>query len=113
TWSSSNPLVASVNSSGRVTALVPGQTNIVATVEGRTGSSSVTVSLVPVASVTIAPLNPSVETGKTVQFVATPRAQDGTVLTGREIFWSSSNPAVAPISSSGVATGLAPGASTI
>jgi hypothetical protein len=43
TWSSSAPSVASVSAAGLVTALGPGAANIVATVDGRTGSALVTV----------------------------------------------------------------------
>ena len=44
-WSSSDPLVASVNGTGLVTGLVLGSATITATVEGVTGSVPVTVSL--------------------------------------------------------------------
>ena len=43
TWSSSNSSVASVNSSGNVTAAAAGSTTITATSEGKSGSSSITV----------------------------------------------------------------------
>src|SRR5690606_28379132 len=44
TWSSSNQSVATVSSSGLVTARAAGSATISATVEGRTGSGSLTVS---------------------------------------------------------------------
>jgi uncharacterized protein YjdB len=43
TWQSSDPGVASVSSSGVVTALAPGIARIDATVDGITGSNFVTV----------------------------------------------------------------------
>jgi formylglycine-generating enzyme required for sulfatase activity len=43
TWSSTNPVVASVSPSGSVAALGVGTTTITATVEGRSGASTVTV----------------------------------------------------------------------
>jgi hypothetical protein len=43
TWSSSNPNVATVGTSGVVSALATGNANIIATSEGKTGSASLTV----------------------------------------------------------------------
>jgi len=45
TWASSNPSAATVNATGRVTAVGEGATTITATSEGRTGTSSVTVTV--------------------------------------------------------------------
>jgi hypothetical protein len=48
TWSSANQLIATVNvTSGVVTAVAAGQTNIVATVEGVIGSAQLTVTALP------------------------------------------------------------------
>lgn len=47
-WSSSNQQIATVNAtSGAVTAVAAGQANIIATVEGKTGSAPLTVSAAP------------------------------------------------------------------
>jgi len=43
TWATSNPAVATVNGSGLVTGKTPGVTTIIATSEGKSGTSSVTV----------------------------------------------------------------------
>src|SRR5437762_4623993 len=53
TWSSGNPLIASVNANGLVSGVGAGSTNITASSEGKTGSASVTVSAVPVAGVSV------------------------------------------------------------
>jgi len=42
TWATSNPVVATVNSTGLVTALTLGQVNITATIDGQTGSAALT-----------------------------------------------------------------------
>jgi len=47
TWASSNPLVASVTSSGLVTGLVAGTATITATSEGQNGTATVTVTVLP------------------------------------------------------------------
>src|SRR5687767_11831634 len=56
----------------------------------------------PVASVTVTPATTTLEVGRTVQLTATPRDSTGTTLTGRAITWTSSNPIVAAISSTGL-----------
>src|SRR4029079_15609865 len=55
TWQSSNTTVASVNSSGVVTGLAPGTSTITATSEGKSGTSTLSVTLAPVATVTVSP----------------------------------------------------------
>ncbi len=45
TWSSDNLLAATVNGSGRVTGVAPGGATITATCEGKTGTSSITVTV--------------------------------------------------------------------
>ena len=46
----------------------------------------------------------TLEEGQSRQAVATLRAANGTVLTGRTVTWQSSNPSRATVSSSGVVT---------
>jgi uncharacterized protein YjdB len=116
TWSSSAPLVASVDANGRVTALLPGTATITATSEGRSGTSTVTVTALPpapVASVSVTPPTAEVQTGGTVQLTATPRDALGNPLAGRAVTWTSSNPAVATVNASGLVTAVSPGTATI
>jgi hypothetical protein len=112
TWSSSNATVASVSTSGYVTALAPGTANIRATSEGVTGSAALTVSApapAPVAAVTVTPATASVPVGQTVQLSVVLRDATGTILAGRVVTWASANTGVATVSSSGVVTGVAAG----
>src|SRR6266550_627906 len=113
TWQSSNGAVASVNSSGLVTAVATGSATITATSEGQSGTALVTVSNVPVASVTVTPASASVQQGATAQLTATPRDANGTALTGRVVTWGSNNTAVATVSSSGLVSGAGAGSATI
>jgi uncharacterized protein YjdB len=113
TWSTNASAVASVSTNGLVTALAPGSATITATSEGQSGSSAVTVTAVAVASVTVAPATASVSVGGTSQLSATTKDSAGNVLTGRSITWSSSAPAVATVSASGLVTGVAAGSATI
>jgi uncharacterized protein YjdB len=112
-WSSSNTLVATVSSSGVVTAIAPGAAAITATSEGRSGSSSVTVTSVPVATVTVAPTPTTLETGSTITLSATLKDAGGATLTNRAIAWSSSNSLVASVSGTGVVTAVSAGSATI
>src|SRR5690242_10192223 len=109
TWSSNATGVATVNSTGLVTAKVAGTATITATSEGRSGTSGITVTSVPVASVTVTPPTASVAVGGSVQLTATPKDANGNPLAGRVITWQSSDNTTASVSSSGLVTGVAAG----
>ena len=113
TWASSNTSVATVSSSGLVTGKVAGSAMITATSEGQSGTSAITVVHVPVASVTVSPSSASVPAGSALQLTATPKDAAGNPLSGRTIAWSSSNTAVATVSSSGLVSGVVAGSATI
>jgi len=112
-WSSSNGAVATVTDGGVITGVAPGTVSITATSEGRSGSASLTVVPVPVASIVVSAPTPSVVVGQTLALSVSVRAADGSVLTGRPVEYSSSSTAVATVSNTGVVTGIAPGAVTI
>ena len=113
TWSSSNTAVASVNAGGFVTSGAAGSATITAASEGKSGTAAITVTSVPVASVTVSPAPGSVQAGQTLQLTATPKDVNGNPLTGRTITWSSSNTSVATVSASGLVTGVVAGSATI
>lgn len=112
-WSSGSPSLASISSSGVVTGLAPGNVAIIATVDGKQGSAMVLVRAVPVASVTVTPATATTNVGQTVALTATPRDASGNPLSGRIVGWSSSDNAIATVSSTGVVTALAGGSVTI
>jgi uncharacterized protein YjdB len=111
TWSSSSPQ-AVVSSTGIVTGVAPGTAVITATSEGKSGTTTVTVIQVPVASVTLSPASVSVRTSKTATLTATVKDSLGNVVTNRPITWSSSNNAIATVNA-GLVTGVAIGTATI
>src|SRR5437588_3556272 len=113
TWTSSNTSVATVSTSGLVSGVTPGSATITATSEGKSGTASITVTDIPVASVDVAPPTATVQAGQTVQLTATPRDANGAALSGRAVTWSSSNTSVATVSSSGLVSGVTPGSATI
>ena len=113
TWSSSSLSVASVNGSGLVTGAGAGSATITATSEGQSGTSGVTVTFVPVASVTVNPASASVQVGQTVQLSATPRDANGNALPGRTVTWASTNTTVATVNGQGLVTAKVVGSATI
>ena len=115
TWSSSDNSIATIDNSGVATGVAPGTVTITATSEGQTGTASLEVDQVPVASVSVAPLLVNVATGGTTQLSATVRDAANNVLTGRVVTWSSSDETVATVDNTGLVTGVASllGAATI
>ncbi len=114
TWTSSVPAVATVSSTGLITAVSAGTTVISATSGGKTGTLNVTVTLVPVARVSIA-LAGTAQIGRTVTVTPTLRSASNTTLplTQRSLLWASSVDSIAEISDLGVITGLAAGTTII
>src|SRR6185437_1963724 len=113
TWASSNPSKATVDpSTGLVTAVDSGSAMITATSEGQSGATTVTVQLVPVASVVVSVPSP-IAANQTVVATATPLDSNNQPLTGRAVLWSSSDPTIASVDTSGNVTGLVPGNVTI
>lgn len=109
TYATSNPAVATISTSGLISAAGPGPVTVTATVEGVQGNVAVTVTAVPVFFILITPASPSVRQGETITLAAQPQNQIGQALPGRTITWSSANVARATITQGGVVTGIAPG----
>lgn len=88
-----------------------GSNSVRATVEGLAPVSfSATGTPGPVASISVAPNATSVGVGATLQFTATPRDQYGNAVSTGTPSWSSSSTGVARVNSTGLATGVSPGA---
>jgi uncharacterized protein YjdB len=113
TWSSGNPTAATVSSSGLVTGVAAGLSTITATSEGVNSTADITVLVIPVASVQVAPALDTLLLGAQVQLVATPRDAASNPLTGRVVTWSTLNAAVATVSSGGNVTAVTAGTTTI
>ena len=113
TWGSSAPSVATVTSGGLVTGVAAGTATMTATSEGKSGTSAITVTFVPVATVTVTPASANLAVGQTVQLTATPKDANGNTLTGRTITWATSNASVATVTTSGSVKGVTAGSATI
>ena len=109
-WSSSNESVATVNSSGKVTAKAVGTTTItVTTVDGgKTATCTVTVTPILVSSISLS--NASVNVGSTVTLTPTISPSNAA---NKNVTWSSSDTGKATVNSSGVVTGVSAGTVTI
>jgi len=113
-WTSSLTSVATINSAGLATGVGAGTSTITATSGAVAGSAALTVSTPTLVSITVTPSSPSVPVGGMQQFTATGTYSNGTTgnLTSSAT-WSSSNPAAATITTSGLATGVAAGSTTL
>jgi uncharacterized protein YjdB len=112
TWVSSNNGVATVNGSGRVSALSVGNAVITVTTldGGYTAQCTVTVNPVAVTGVTLNQSTRTIDEGNTASLTATVQPSNAT---NKNVTWSSANPGVATVSSSGVVTAVAPGNTVI
>ncbi len=111
-WESSDESVATVSSSGLVTGKSAGKAVITATVGDKSASCVVTVSYIPVSSVSLdkSTLSLGVLNFSSVTLEATVSPSNAT---DKNVTWSSSDKSVATVSSSGVVTAKKIGTSTI
>ncbi|MEO7458364.1 MAG: Ig-like domain-containing protein [Gemmatimonadaceae bacterium] len=119
-WSSSAPQFATVSNTGLVSAVAVGTTTISVTSEGKTGSVSlqvvpvnVPVVVPPVATVAVTAALPTIQPTQTTQTIVVTRDAANNVLTGRQITYSSSNPAIAAVDGAGLVTAFTTGTVTI
>ena len=112
-WSTSDPARATVSSMGVVTGVAPGQVTITAATEGKTGTAAITVRPKPVGAVILSPAQFSLEPGQTRQLTVQVTDDQGNLLTGRPVSFSTDGPSVATVSAGGLVTAIAPGSAKI
>jgi len=116
TWSSSGDSTVTVSSSGLVTAQGIGAGAITATDPSALISGAALITVLPavLVAVTASPLVANVPKGGTQQLTATGLYSDGTSkdLTGT-VNWSSSDPSIASVSTSGLLSGVAVGQAVV
>ncbi|MDO6811328.1 Ig-like domain-containing protein, partial [Zobellia galactanivorans] len=113
-WSSSNPAVATVNGTGRVTGVSAGSAIItVTTQDGNFEAISVITveaATVDVTGVSVTPTTAKVTVGSGTNLAATVSPAEAS---NPNVTWSSSNPSVATVNGTGRVTGLTIGTATI
>jgi hypothetical protein len=116
TWTSSDPSVSTINAAGLATGIAAGSATITATLNSVTGTASLTVTaaVATLTSIAVTPANPTFTAGTTQQFTATATYSDGsTANVTTTATWASSNTSAATIDTSGLATGVTAGSTTI
>ena len=113
-WSSNNTSVATVSSSGVVTAKATGSATITVRTDdgGKTATCTVTVSsaTVHVTSVSVSPTSLSLTAGETYRLTPTVSPSNAT---NTGVTWTSSNTSVATVASDGTVTAKAAGSASI
>jgi trimeric autotransporter adhesin len=121
-WSSSDDANASISnasgSEGLASPLQAGTSTMSASIAGITGSTLLTITTSPLASITVGPASASIALGTTQAFTATANFMDGTSLdVTAQVSWSSSALGVATVSnavgSKGLATSVSVGMATV
>jgi uncharacterized protein YjdB len=115
-WSSSNPALATVSATGVATGVAAGAVSIKASLQGKEGAATITVTApsATLASIAVSAPKASVDVGATLALVATGTYSDGSKkdITASAT-WASSLPANATVSAAGVVTGVKEGSATI
>ena len=111
-WTSSNPMVATVDGSGLVTAAGNGTATVTATA-GSVSASAVVTAAQRVASVAVTPRADTLLAGDTVRLSAEAYDANGHAVPGAVFSWSSSDESVATVDASGLVTGVAAGEAEI
>lgn len=114
TWKSDNADIASVDKSGKVTALKAGEATVTVTTEdgGKTAICKVTVKSknVPVTGVEVNPWAVTLSVGGTTKLSYTIKPADAT---NQNVKWESDTPSVATVDSEGNVKGIAAGTAKI
>ena len=97
TWTTNNAAVATVDANGLVTAKSGGSATITATSEGKSDVCQLTVSQLPVSTVSIEGATSIAQNGTTM-LVATTKDASGSVVTGRAITWQTSDESIVSLS---------------
>ena len=112
-WSTADEAVATVDSTGLVTATGNGTADIAATVGEAAGSAAVTVSQLLVAMDVIPATKTLFALGDTVRLTATGFDPNGHAIAGIGFAWTSEHPTVATVDSQGLVTAVRTGGTEI
>jgi uncharacterized protein YjdB len=109
-WTSSNPSVATVDNTGKVTALAVGTAEITATTSNGIQATcvvNVVLFTIPVSSIQLNKESTSILLGNTEQLIATIAPENAT---NKTVVWKSETTSIATVSQSGLVTSVGVGA---
>lgn len=111
-WRSDNPEVATVDQSGKITALKSGAASIsVTTYEGAfTAVCDITVNAIAVSGLSVSPTTAALTLGQTTTLIPTVSPDDAA---NKEVSWESDNETVATVDQTGEVTAVSPGSAVI
>lgn len=109
-WSSSAPEIASVDSSGLVTAISPGKATIEASSGNISAACEVTVKAIGVESIELNMDKATIQREETLQLTATVLPENAD---DKSVEWSSSDESIASVDSEGLVTGIGAGEASI
>ena len=114
TWTSEDSSIVLVSQDGIVTGRKAGTVLVAASAWGKNAVATITVnpalSVLPaVGKIVIAPSNPRINEGESIQLMATVLDVDDRVITGMTITWSSSNTSRATVDNAGLVRGVSSG----
>ncbi len=112
-WTSSAPGVAKVSAGGAVSSITNGVALIVAKVGDIQGAAEATVAIRDIARLELRPMTALVRVGDSQQFQVIAYGIDGRLIEGASALFQSTNAGVATVNSTGNASGISAGASTI
>jgi len=113
TWVSRDPTIATVNTNGLVIAVANGTTYVVATESNGTKDSARVTVAQRASAISLTPTPVQRYVGTTQTFVAAATDARGNAIAGAPFVWSVSDPSVASVSATGLATMLAIGTDTV
>ncbi len=118
TWTSSNAQVATIDSSGLLTAIssegTVSATTVKVTAKGQSSSTNAVVTSAALSSLTVTPSTATIAAGYSRQLLATGTlSTNASVSITNYVTWSSSDTSVATVSSTGKVTAVTSGSATI
>jgi len=117
-WSSDTPGVSPISTGGATPGVASGagegSANITASVNGVSGTTTLTVTAAALVSLAVTPATPSIALGTTQQFTATGTFTDGSTQDlSSTATWTSDTPATATINSAGLGQSAGTGTATV
>ena len=112
-WSIKDKAIANVSSSGIVSGVANGNTQLSVSAAGVSAVIPVAVARRPTSVVSVTPASATIRVGATVALAATAFDNAGGAVKGRPISWKTNDVSIATVSQSGVVSGVGAGIATV